>query len=70
MKKQYVLILIMILTLVECNVKSISLTGESDSWSGEYTANINGDKESGKCIFGYKNATGKELKNLEITINA
>ncbi|MGE7823708.1 hypothetical protein [Paenibacillus sp. NPDC093718] len=69
MKKQYVLILIMILTLVGCNDKSISLTGESDSWSGEYTANINGDKESGKFIFGYKNATGKELKNLEITIN-
>lgn len=45
------------------------LTGESDSWSGEYTANINGDKESGKFIFGYKNATGKELKNSEITIN-
>lgn len=69
MKKQYVLILIMILTLVGCNNKTISLTGESDSWSGEYTANINGDKESGNFIFGYKNATGKELNNLEITIN-
>ncbi|MFE0555174.1 hypothetical protein ACFW1P_04460 [Paenibacillus sp. NPDC058910] len=44
MKKQYVLILIMILTLVGCNIKSISLTGESASWSGEYTANITGDK--------------------------
>ncbi|MEJ9218701.1 hypothetical protein P4H46_10985 [Paenibacillus glucanolyticus] len=69
MKKHYVLVLLMILTLVGCNTKSISLTGESDSWSGEYTANINRDKENGKFIFGYKNATGKELKNLEITIN-
>lgn len=69
MKKHYVLILFMILTLVGCNNKSISLTGESDSWSGKYTANISGDKENGKFIFGYKNATDKELKNLEITIN-
>lgn len=62
-------ILLLILTLVGCNSKSISLTGESVSWSGEYTANIHGDSQSGKFIFRYKDAKGKELKNLEITIN-
>jgi len=67
MKKVWILLLI--LTLVGCNHKSISLTGESVSWSGEYTANINGDKESGTFIFSPKDATDKELKNLEITIN-
>lgn len=68
MKNVWILLLL-ILVLVGCNSKSISLTGESVSWSGEYTANINGDKESGSFIFRYKDAKGKELKNLEITIN-
>jgi uncharacterized lipoprotein NlpE involved in copper resistance len=71
MKKHFVLLFLMIFILVGCNNKSISLIGVSDSWSGKYTANISGNKENGKYIFSYKNATGtgKELKNLEITIN-
>ncbi|RAP75587.1 hypothetical protein DL346_17240 [Paenibacillus montanisoli] len=47
----------------------MSLIGESDSWSGEYTANISAHREDGKYVFSYKNETDEELKNIEITIN-
>ncbi|REE78561.1 hypothetical protein A8990_12635 [Paenibacillus taihuensis] len=61
-----VIVLFMVLVLVGCSDKSISLIGEGVSWKGEYTANITeGDRENGKYTFSYKYETDNGLKNLE-----
>lgn len=69
MKKIYVLLFSVIIILVGCNTKSILLVGESQSWRGEYTANISGDSENGKYVISYKEATSSTPQNLEVTIN-
>lgn len=72
MKKRLLLWVPFILLIVGCNDKTISFSGESDNWKGEYSANIsdNETREDGKYIFGYKKATSDTtFKNLEIVIN-
>jgi hypothetical protein len=64
--------LLIILILSGCSEeRSISLKGESDHWSGNYTAEINGDTERGNYTFGYRNGkkSNREFKNVEIIVN-
>ena len=72
MKKRLLFLFSSILLIVGCNDETLSFSGESDNWKGEYTANIsdNETREDGKYVFGYKNATKDiSFKNLEIVIN-
>ncbi|RST76173.1 hypothetical protein D4T97_005160 [Siminovitchia acidinfaciens] len=72
MKKRLLFLVPFILLSVACNQKTISFSGESDYWKGEYSANISdkGTREDGKYIFGYKNATSDTSFDwVEIEIN-
>ncbi|MBA2871344.1 putative lipoprotein NlpE involved in copper resistance [Anoxybacillus calidus] len=55
MKKPFLFVILLVLILVGCNNKHIFLSGEGENWKGEYSANINGNREDGNYIFGYKN---------------
>ncbi|OIK15573.1 hypothetical protein BIV60_08465 [Bacillus sp. MUM 116] len=68
MKKTPLFMLLLILILAACS-KQISLSGESKHWEGRYIANIDGNREDGNFIFGYKNANKQtEFKNLNVEI--
>lgn len=54
MKPHIVLVFLAVFMLTGCNQQVILLSGESESWEGEYTANVDGSTESGKFVFGYK----------------
>jgi major membrane immunogen (membrane-anchored lipoprotein) len=70
MKKTFLFVIILVSILVGCNSKHIFLSGESESWKGEYSAYINGNREDGNYLFGYKNGEkDTKFKNLEIIIN-
>ena len=45
-------------------------SGESDSWKGEYSANLSSTKEQAEYIFTYKQAEKETaFKNLAVIIN-
>ncbi|MED1792858.1 hypothetical protein P4V54_09255 [Brevibacillus nitrificans] len=70
MKKPFLFVILFISILVGCGNDYIFLSGESENWKGEYSANIDGNKENGNYLFGYKNGNNAtEFKNLEIVIN-
>ena len=61
---------LILLVLVGCSNEYILLSGESENWKGEYSANIDGNSEDGNYTFGYKNGENEpEFKNLKIIIN-
>jgi major membrane immunogen (membrane-anchored lipoprotein) len=70
MGKPVLFMIFLALLLMGCSNKTIIFSGESDNWKGNYTANIDGTREDGEFVFGYKNATNNtEFKNLEVIIN-
>lgn len=74
MKKplSFLILIASVVLIVGCNNDTISFSGESENWKGEYTANIseNSTREDGEYIFRYKNTTSEPtFKNLEIVIN-
>ncbi|QOR64921.1 hypothetical protein IM538_13815 [Cytobacillus suaedae] len=71
MKKAiFLFVMILVTVLVGCGNKYFHFSGESDSWKGEYSANIDGTREDGEFVFGFKNANkDSTFKNLVIVIN-
>jgi major membrane immunogen (membrane-anchored lipoprotein) len=70
MKKPFLFVILFVSILVGCGNKHIFLSGESENWKGEYSANIDGNTENGNYLFGYKNGEkDTKFKNLEIIIN-
>jgi len=78
MMKRLLFLIPFILLIIGCNEtslsngKSLSFSGESDNWKGEYSAIIseNGTREDGDFVFTYKNGSSKtSFKNIEIVIN-
>jgi major membrane immunogen (membrane-anchored lipoprotein) len=70
MSKPILFMIILVLSLVGCSSKTIIFSGESGHWKGNYTANIDGTREDGEFIIGYKNATNNTVfKNLVVIIN-
>lgn len=76
--KRLLFLIPFILLIIGCNEtslsngKSLSFSGESDNWKGEYSAIIseNGTREDGDFVFTYKNGSSKtSFKNIEIVIN-
>ncbi|WP_199427071.1 hypothetical protein [Thermaerobacillus caldiproteolyticus] len=69
MKKPF-LFVIFLVSILGCSNEFIFLSEESENWKGEYSANIDGNREDGNYIFGYKNGEkDTKFKNLEIIIN-
>ncbi|MGG1399666.1 hypothetical protein ABE288_17900 [Bacillus salipaludis] len=67
MKRLFVLLII--LCLSACSNQSVFLSGKSKHWEGQYSANIDGNREDGTFIFGYKNANkNTKFKNLQVRI--
>ncbi|MDQ6597275.1 hypothetical protein E2K98_07500 [Bacillus salipaludis] len=67
MKKLFVLLIIF--CLAACSNQSVFLSGSSKHWEGQYSANIEGNREDGTFIFGYKNANkNTNFKNLQVII--
>ncbi|QPA30453.1 hypothetical protein [Thermaerobacillus caldiproteolyticus] len=70
MKEPFLFVILLVSILVGCSDKHIFLSGESENWKGEYSANISGNREDGNYLFGYKNGEkDTKFKNLEIVIN-
>lgn len=70
MEKRVLIVIVFVLFLVGCGNESITFSGESDNWKGEYATNIDGTVENGLYTFGFKNATNDTIfKNFEIVIN-
>jgi major membrane immunogen (membrane-anchored lipoprotein) len=70
MKKTFLFVILLVSILAGCSDKYIFLSGESKNWRGEYSANIDGNREDGNYLFGYKNGEkDTKFKNLEIVIN-
>ena len=76
--KRLLFLIPFILLIIGCNEtslsngKSLSFSGESDNWKGEYSAIIseNRTREDGDFVFSYKNGSSKtSFKNIEIVIN-
>ncbi|MDQ0859657.1 lipoprotein [Bacillus sp. V2I10] len=49
---------LLLLILTGCSNEFINLTGESKSWTGKYSANIDGNDEDGSYEFHFKNGDG------------
>jgi major membrane immunogen (membrane-anchored lipoprotein) len=70
MKKPFLFVILLVSILVGCSNKHIFLSGESENWRGEYSANIDGNREDGNYTFGYKNGEKDiNFKSLEVIIN-
>jgi major membrane immunogen (membrane-anchored lipoprotein) len=70
MSKPILFMIILVLSLVGCSNKTIIFSGESVNWKANYTANIDGAREDGEFIIGYKNATNNTtFKNLVVIVN-
>ena len=72
MKKQLLLLISFIFLMAGCNDNTITFSGESDNWEGEYSAILsdNESRKDGEYLFGYKNAKkDTAFKNLKIVIN-
>ncbi|WP_026677904.1 hypothetical protein [Fictibacillus gelatini] len=68
MKK--LLLFLILLVLAGCNEKYIFLSGDGDHWKGEYSANIEGDREDGKYTFRFKHGgSDTRFRKLNIVIN-
>ena len=70
MKKPFLFVFLLVSILVGCGSEYVILSGESDDWKGEYSANIDGNSKNGNYLFSFKNGNNDtEFKNLEIIIN-
>ncbi|WP_289137213.1 hypothetical protein [uncultured Brevibacillus sp.] len=55
MKKPFLFVFLLVSILVGCGSEYVILSGESDDWKGEYSANIDGNSENGNYLFSFKN---------------
>lgn len=67
LKKLFFYLFIVTFVMAGCTNQTIMLSGESNSWEGEYIADNGPDSENGEFTFHYKKE--EELKDLKITIN-
>lgn len=68
--KTSLLIMTLVFFLAGCGMKIILFSGESDSWKGEYVANVDDTSEDGQYTFYFKNVQKEpSLTNLVFTIN-
>lgn len=67
--KRFILFPLLLLLLSGCATLYMTFEGESESWKGDYTTNIDGDWEDGTFSFFYKEGDATtQLSDLHVRI--
>lgn len=70
MKKSLFFLLFVILISSGCTNKSLTFSGESKHWNGNYSVDVDQNNEYGTYTFHYKNGdSNTKFKTLEVAVN-